>query len=155
MKDGRPGRLADDMDDRAGGVGGGIGLGRQGQGRQGPPFATYWPDGPTGMAGLWREFQRGHGDCHTSIVRYFGEMILKLERGQPVRGVEFRVLCFLKGRASLCPPLDSTPRLEGQLQLAWGDQFQPKTSLPLPFAKMNVRSTLVAKLNHIWAHVKP
>lgn len=25
MKDGRPGRLADDMDDRAGGVGGGVG----------------------------------------------------------------------------------------------------------------------------------
>lgn len=137
------------------GSGAGGGSGRQGQGRQGPPFATYWPDSPTGTAGLWREFQRGHGDCHTSFVRYFGEMILKMERGQPVRGAEFRALCLWKGRASLRPPLDSSPRLEGAAAVGLRRPAPAENlSCSLPLQKMNVWSWFVAKLTRVWAHVK-
>lgn len=45
------------------------------------------PIGQTSQRGLccfealkWTEFHHGHGDCSMSFVRYFGEMVLKMER---------------------------------------------------------------------------
>lgn len=47
----------------------------------------------------WTEFHRGHEDCSRSFVRYFGEMVLKMETGGPC--LEFSVCGgFLKAGSS-------------------------------------------------------
>lgn len=149
MTDGEPGHLTDDRDSRAEAEWAGR-VGGVKAGGQGPPFATYWPDGLTGPAGLWREFQRGHGDCRTSFVRYFGEMILKMAGGQPMCGVEGSGFCVFKGRALL--PHHLTPPQAGkrQPQLAWGDPVLPEASpCLLHWVEMNARSTFVERLSHV------
>lgn len=51
----------------------------------------------------WSEFHHSHEDCSMSFVRYFGEMVLKMERMEPC--VEFRVWYLKVGSCPIDPEI--------------------------------------------------